>query len=172
MTMPALGENVVVAAFGLWAVCCVIVYVPRLGPIVRSLNQWYVLPEWRFFAPMPGQSDYHLLYKDWFSGGQSTEWTEVTSVRQRPYWSVVWNPSKRAHKALLDTVTELARDSRTIEAKLLIVAASYLNILVHVSSLKRSVSPEFVQFLLMQSHGADEHRSPQIMFTSERHKLC
>jgi hypothetical protein len=170
--MLATGEKIVAAVFAFWGLACVLIYLPRVAPILRYWDRLYLLPEWRFFAPMPGQGDFHLLYRDWFKGGQTTEWTEVTPMRPRPWWSAIWNPRKRANKALLDIVTELARESRSVEDKRLAMTTSYLSLLNFVSSLERSVSPEFVQFLLMHTHGGPDQRKPEMIFTSSCHRLC
>lgn len=169
--MPGIRELLVAGVLAAWGLCCLLVYVPRFGRILRQMDRCFLIPEWRFFAPMPGQSDYHLLYKDWFPGGQSTGWTEVTSLRQRPCWCAAWNPAKRRNKALLDTVSELAQASRSNPDEIVLTAA-YLNLLNYVSSLERSASPESVQFLLMHSHGSNSRRDPQMMFKSSLHKLC
>lgn len=129
-----------------------------------------LVPEWRFFAPQPAQGDYHLLYRDRYHDGSLTNWTEVRPTMERRWWNVAWNPGKRERKAVFDAFTEftpyLSRTDTTLEC-----SVAYLTVLNHVSSIPRSTSPEFTQFLLMASHGGSPEKDPDIIYISHIHSL-
>jgi hypothetical protein len=165
-----MSEGLVIGFFGIWALLCVLVYIPKLKKVIRQRDWFKLIPEWRFFAPKPAQGDFHLLYQDTFSDGSCTTWTEVRPTIERSGWNIVWNPGKRERKALFDVVNVLnARIS--ISDKALEGSLPYLTLLNHISSLPRSLSPAFTRFLLMRSYGASPEKEPDILFISGVHEL-
>lgn len=163
-------EDVVLGFFGIWALICVLVYIPRLKLFIRQRDRFMLIPEWRFFAPNPAQGDFHLLYQDTFPDGSCTNWTEVRPTIERSWWNIVWNPGKRECKALFDAVN-LLNMRIAISGKSLEGSIPYLTLLNHVSSLPRSFTPTFTRFLLMKSHGASPEKEPEAMFFSGVHEL-
>lgn len=77
---------------------------------IRSHDRWGLIPRWTFFAPIPGTSDYHLLYRDSTAEQAPGPWVEIPFVCTREPWHVVWNPLRRRGKLLSDCVNQLARD--------------------------------------------------------------
>ncbi|HTK08337.1 MAG TPA: hypothetical protein VL485_14300 [Ktedonobacteraceae bacterium] len=165
-----MSEGLVSGFFGIWALLCVLVYIPKLKTIIRQWDWFRLIPEWRFFAPRPAEGDFHLLYQDMFHDGSRTHWTEVRPTIERSWWNIVWNPGKRERKALFDVVNVLnariALSDKALEGSL-----PYLTLLNHISFLPRSLSPAFTRFLLMKSHGASPEKKPDILFISGVHEL-
>lgn len=153
--------------FGTWTVLCLFVLFPKLRNSIRQHDLFMLIPEWRFFAPMPAQGDFHLLYRDRFHDGGLTYWTEVQPQTKRRRWNIVWNPGKRERKALFDAINELtSHGPKAIEGSF-----AYLTLLNHVSTIPRSASPEYTQFLLMTSYGRDPEREPDVVLISGFHAL-
>lgn len=165
-----MGEGFVIGFFGIWALLCILVYIPKLKKFIRQQDLLRLIPEWRFFAPKPALGDFHLLYQDTFRDGSCTTWTEIRPTIERSWWNIVWNPGKRERKALFDVVnvlnSQLAISDKVVEGSL-----PYLTLLNHVSSLPRSLSPAFTRFLLMRSQGAFPEKEPDILFLSGVHEL-
>jgi hypothetical protein len=163
-------ESVAVGLFALWLLLSAAVLFPKLSPIIRRADWLCLVPEWKFFAPNPGRHDFHLLYRDQFRDGTLTEWTEVSPTGKRRWWHFLWNPAKRGNKALFDTVSQLFDHVRAGD-KTLEVSIPYLTLLNYVSSLPRTTSPVFTQFLLMCSQGNLPDKDPELCYFSARHSL-
>lgn len=66
-----------------------------------------LLPIFTFFAPIPGMADYHIIYRDRDGAGGVSGWREAPVVRRRRFFDFVWNPRKRLHKLVADSVNEI-----------------------------------------------------------------
>jgi hypothetical protein len=158
------------AIFGVWLILSIAVYLPGARRFVRCADWLMLIPTWKFFAPLPGQSDFNVLYQDKYADGTLTQWTEITAGARRRWWAAVWNPDKRANKALFDIVQELAAvlQGRTHVPEFTL---SYLSLLNHVARIPRSTSPPFTRFMLMTSQGNAEPPDPELLFMSRFHEL-
>ena len=96
---------------------------------VRIADPFSLLPLWAFFAPNPGRYDYHLVYRDYDGGGEPlTPWREVAASARRSAFGALWNPGKRASKALMDYTQSIAR----INSPSVSVTVPYLSLLTVV----------------------------------------
>lgn len=94
-------SSAVLCIFALWAVASVAVLVPRFTQWMREHDVAGLLPEWKFFAPIPGRGDFYLLYRDLYAES-ITDWTEIDLGGERRWWNCFWNPRRRERKALFD----------------------------------------------------------------------
>lgn len=174
MSSPILLRHVaqllVSGLFGLWFLLCLLVLVPRLRPHIRLWDIFSLVPEWKFFAPNPAQGDYVLLYRDQLADGTITPWTEVALAQNRHWWNVLWNPGKRANKALFDAIVEVSSEA-THHPGALAGTVSYLTLLNYVSSLARFSPPAFTQFMILHSFSSCVEREPKFIFSSGLHSL-
>jgi hypothetical protein len=160
----------VVGTFGLWLLFTVLVNIRSLTFPIRRYDPLGVLPQWRFFAPVPMQFDYHLLYRDFYSDGEHSDWTEVHIIQPRSFRDVIWNPEKRRKKALLDVLTRLAQHIVASD-KAILVSLPYLSVLNYISSIPRDTTPVGTQFLVMKSFGEHSVDPYQVLFLSGLHSL-
>ncbi|MFC6951871.1 hypothetical protein [Halorubellus litoreus] len=64
-----------------------------------------IIPGWSFFAPTPGQVDYHLFYRDKRVDGSKTAWQRVPRFGMERKWThLFWNTDIYRDKALFDVV--------------------------------------------------------------------
>lgn len=163
-------ETLLILLFAVWLVASQLVWVPRLGARLRSFDVLYLLPDFRFFAPTPGQHNVHLLYRDLFVDGRSTPWVELAPGGTRRSWHALWNEHKRVHKARIDLAVALSKhlvaDDTTLQLSL-----PYLVLLQHVTGAARLGRPTATQFLLMRSEGPADARTTTLLFCSEAHPL-
>jgi hypothetical protein len=134
---------------------------------VRRWDAFGIIPSFSFFAPNPASSDCHLLYRHLLDDGSFTRWTEAFVWRPVP-WRFLWNPDRRAEKAISDATSGLARRTDAIGVRF---AVSYLLLLNYVSALPRSINAVGVQFALMGSSEYSDH-DPFARFISDTHPLC
>jgi hypothetical protein len=164
------GNCFVTGIFGSWILLSVLVYVPKLQTFIRRWDWFALIPEWRFFAPNPGQHDYHLLYRDKLRDGSITDWTELTPTKERPWWGFVWNPGKRGNKALFDAVATLAKHM-TAGDQSMELSIPFLTLLNYVASVPRPSASEYTQLLVLASHGSPSRKDPELFFLSGYHSL-
>src|ERR1051326_1455357 len=68
--------------------------------LIRQFDYFSLLPFWTFFAPNPGQTDYHLTFRDKLADGLMTEWKEIEIGAPRYWYCFIWNPEKRSKKVI------------------------------------------------------------------------
>lgn len=153
--------------------------VRRTNPLIKAVSwlKWRdycaLIPSWSFFAPNPGTSDYRLLYRDKLCDEQYTAWKEV-EFPSDPLIRWVWNPGKRAKKALVDMCSSLmSMASRDLKkpSKMVYISVPYITLLTYVSRQPRSPLSEHTQFMIAATFGRHEPKGPEILFISPLHQL-
>lgn len=144
------------------------------APVVRPLKAhdlFSLIPRWSFFAPRPGTSDYHLLYRDHAPDGTPGAWNEIELADRRTLRGVFWNPGKRNRKALSDAVRGLTQLSREFPPGSLQFTLPYLATLNYVSALRRSEPARRTEFMILRTEGFLSDAEPQFVFHSRVHAL-
>jgi hypothetical protein len=167
---PALVAAVV---FAIWLLVTVLSQFDR-AKTLKMLDLFGLIPTWTFFAPNPGTTDYHLLYRDIWRDGQVGHWKEVRLHAGRRLASTLWNPQKRRSKAFFDLVMALVQEAQRQpdEPRLLAVSAPYIVLVNAVNGLPHSRIAQATQFLILQTHGYHAAREPEVAVVSSVHSLC
>ncbi len=129
------------------------------------------IPNWRFFAPRPGTSDFHVLYRDLLISGEMTQWVEAPAAEARPAVAALWNPGKRPNKALFDLCTVLFETGRGLDHTRLMLSTPYLAILNRVNSMPASSLAACRQFVLMATYPDRPQSEAEPLFVSGFHEL-
>jgi hypothetical protein len=160
-------DAAVAAALGVWLLASAVGQLP--GPLsrwIRERDAVGLIPSFSFFAPNPASTDCCIVYRHVLADGQVTGWTSAFVWRPVP-WRALWNPDRRAEKAISDATSALARyaDQRGVR-----LSVSYLMLLNYVAALPRSAGAVGVQFALV---GAAEFSElpPFVRFVSDTHSL-
>jgi hypothetical protein len=137
---------------------------------LRRMDFLGVVPVWTFFAPNPATGDVYLVYRD----DKNRRWTEIHVRRpRRPWLAAIWNPDRRAAKALFDIameITKVSRDSQNQDAVQLSVP--YLALLGFVGAhASREPAAAATQFMLLSDHGLEKGSDPVPVFVSHWHAL-
>lgn len=137
---------------------------------------------WTFFAPNPGKSDYHLIYRDRRRSGVVEDWTEIPLTHRRTMLSSLWNPMRRDTKTLPDIVNVVAslvkhhQDQGTPDEDLgdiVMLSTPYLMLLTLVTSrvaIRQDVGQR--QFALVESYGFDRSTPPDVVLCSPFHAVA
>lgn len=105
-------DYVTAIVFGLWFTLSIPgQFESRLARRIRRKDIFGLIPTWTFFAPNPGTSDYHLIYRD-FENEVLGAWKEIPFVFGRTWYNWLWNPLKRRSKVLSDCVSSIGRSIR------------------------------------------------------------
>jgi hypothetical protein len=142
-----------------------------MAPWLRSQDVLRLVPEWRFFAPIPGMGDFHLLYRDTYTGS-TTDWTEIKIGDDRRWWNFLWHPRRREEKALTDAIRVMQPYLTPERIATAPLSVPYLTLLTYVSGLPRTLRPRQTQFLVMYSEAAIQDGQPQICLVSNIHELA
>ncbi len=138
---------------------------------LKARDIFSLIPNWSFFAPRPGTSDYHLLFRDIGADGECGKWRELSLSDARTLWGAIWNAQKRSRKVLSDVVRGLVRLAQDKSRKDFCLTLPYLAILNYVSSLPRNDRSVRTQFMILMSHGFLSEQDPQFVFMSNVHRL-
>lgn len=140
---------------------------------VAEYDRWLLLPQWTFFAPNPGCTDYRLLYRDLDEQKQPFEWREIPLVRRRSYWDGVWNPDKRRSKCLFDlTQTVVIIRQEYDNPAVTMTSIPYLALAHYVDREPLQPGAKFRQFIVVQTHGIFTEAGPEPLLRSEVHSVC
>lgn len=163
-SMAELFELVLLA----WLVGSVVAQLPgSVARRLRSHDPMGLLPSWSFFAPRPVRTDSHLLYRHILGSGVVTDWTEAFVWRPSvTRW--IWNPDRRAEKAISDASSHLVRRADLAGVQW---SVPYLLLLNYVSGLPRTTDAAAVQYTLLGSFGHRDEHEPFVRFVSDCHPL-
>jgi hypothetical protein len=144
--------------------------IPRISRL-KTHDIFSLIPNWTFFAPRPGTSDYHLLFRDVNCEGESCKWQEIPLAERRTLWGALWNPQKRKTKTLSDIVRGLVTIAQDRSIKDYSLTLPYLVILNYISFLPRSLPCKETQFMILKSDGFFSEHEPQFLFLSNQHQV-
>jgi hypothetical protein len=169
----SVAATVVCGVVVAWLIVTIIAHFPPLEFRINKLDQCHVIPHWNFFAPNPGDRDYHLVVRDRCRDGRLTEWRNVPMYGARPRFACLWHPQKRATKVLNDAVQSLRflyRRERVSESGLPF-SLPYL-VLLGIASKVTPAAPDAVelQFAIIEATGHDDTRALTCAFLSSYHR--
>jgi hypothetical protein len=162
---------VLIPIFGAWfALSVALQFAPKWLVPLKLYDHFSLLPGWTFFAPNPGTSDTHLLFRDRLIDPGMTPWREVP-IRRSPL-RAFWHPQKRAAKTLRDLETHLLqlRDQKATRESVFL-SIPYLTLINYISSFPRANFTVSTQFTMVRSCGYWGGTPSAIIFLSELHAV-
>jgi hypothetical protein len=135
------------------------------------------IADWRFFAPVPGTHDHHLLYRDVLPDGSTTDWREIEQMRTRKPLQILFFPTRRGDKAITDAVGSLLWNLNKMEKgpefknaiQLSMPYLALLNFVTHQQP--HAPGAETTEYIIARTNGFDESVDPEVVFLSNRHAL-
>lgn len=138
---------------------------------LRSLDFLNLLPKWSFFAPTPGTSDFHLVYRSMNELGEITEFKEIILTDRNYLLSLFWNKKKRVKKALFDLVIDLSNTRYGDNVEHLQISFSYLALLNFVIGAREKNNVGKIQFAILKTDGFIGGNQPTLLFNSDFHAI-
>lgn len=164
--------TICIAVLGIWFLISALSQLKVRGVSeLKTHDIFSLIPNWSFFAPRPGTSDYHLLFRDIHANGTPCKWQEIPLAEERTLFGAVWNPQKRRTKTLSDVVRGLLQMAQDTSIKDFSLTLPYLAILNYISSLPRSTSCAETQFMILKSEGFFSDQNPKFLFLSNLHRV-
>jgi len=177
-TINTIYESAVTLIFGIWFLLTILCQFrdTRMSAFIRNtIDIFGLIPLWTFFAPNPGKSDYHLLYRDKIDEQTNGEWLEVDITEERSFWSWCWNPEKRDKKILSDVIQNLVSSIPYYKSAngydLLMFSMPYLIVLHAVSHCDCKRPSTQRQFMLAETSGYLQETSPAVILLSVFHQI-
>jgi len=161
--------GVVLAA---WLVLSIINQIHRGKYIsrIKRHDQLALIPTWTFFAPRPGTTDFHVMYRDCTATGGFSRWREIAMPRPGRM-RAVFNPSKRLGKGVTDMCNTLLRLSRQNLGGRLCLQIPYLTLLQYACAVPRTEASHSRQFAIVRTTGHGTPRDTTMLFVSALHRL-
>ncbi|MBB6271141.1 hypothetical protein HDF26_001568 [Pedobacter cryoconitis] len=171
-------ESIIATILGIWlllTILCQFRNTKFSGYIRHKVDVFGLIPLWTFFAPNPGKSDYHLLYRDKIDEDIHGDWEEMDITEERSLWSWCWNPDKRDKKILADVIQSLVASIPHYKGDkgydLLMFSMPYLIVLHAVSHCKCNSGSVQRQFMLAETSGYLKETSPSVILLSVFHQI-
>lgn len=167
-----------------WSVCIAAIFaIWFLASIIHQFRfKWWhtfarfdvfnLLPRWTFFAPNPGRTDLHLVFRS-LTDSHPGPWIEVKSTRFNA-WRWVWNPTRYSNKVISDLVNNLHQIMYANKnyPRAIIFSGPYislLNIVMHQPVPDKTATHR--QYAIVATQGFQEDRMIVIKYISEIHHV-
>jgi hypothetical protein len=135
---------------------------------LKPRDLFHLIPNWRFFAPIPARRDYHLEYRLMTNTARVTRWQRVTLLPDQRNWWVIWNPRKRVRKSFNTAVRRIVRRLRSGYSAAA-TSVSYLQILHYLEHADFSAKSRRVQFRIVTCQDFAGDPRLRLVFTSSWH---
>lgn len=166
-------ETIAALGFAFWLLVSALYQTKRFAWVQRLKHRDFfaLIPAWSFFAPNPGTTDVHLLYRDKLADGTVTHWKQVQC--ETTLLRGIWNPHKRLQKGISDMTSDLQRyASRNAKhAERVLIYPSFLALLNFVSQQPHTATAAEAQFTIARSFGQHSQQDVQVQFVSNFHRV-
>lgn len=171
-------STVVLMAFGAWLGLSAIAqlagannFLDRLLEPIRAKDKLALLPAWTFFAPRPGQTDIHLLYRDLSEVSSISCWHETLTDTGFSIRESFWDPRKRSRKILVDFAQGLMEKSTGDSLGHFRLTGEYICILNYVVHLESTPFATRRQFAIVETPGDALLEPIKVIFVSDVHPI-
>ncbi|MFF3396260.1 hypothetical protein ACFYW1_35790 [Streptomyces sp. NPDC002669] len=172
MNRRVLDRSVQIALAG-WFTATVLSQHPhRVFDGLRRFDRLGLIPNWRFFAPIPAQHDYVVLHRLVHADRSTGGWQRPSQPYERGWTSVLWSPQRRHVKSVLMVCGKLsgvvasAGVQGITENHLYRILREYVR--AEIASYPASERENAVafQFVVVKSGGYDPGVKPKFIFSS------
>jgi hypothetical protein len=136
---------------------------------LKARDVFHLIPNWRFFAPIPARRDYHLEYRTKGDSPQVTPWSRIDLVNHRRVWCVIWNPTKRIRKSFNTQVRRLTRVLAAGGRARATQSLAYLSLLNHVQHSTAIRNVQILQFRIVTTQDFASDAIIRLVFKSDWH---
>ena len=144
----------------------------RWASWIKSRDACAYIPAWTFFAPNPAVTDTRVLWREQFADGGISQWHEMVPPQSNAM-RMLWNPKKRARKAISDCAPMVVQlISRDQKSPLPMLSLPYLMLVQHIAGIPGSPLSLARQFTVINTQGADnaEDATLSFLFISHWHR--
>lgn len=158
-----------VSTLAIWYILSIVRYMPNCEEWITKIDTLFLIPQWKFFAPNPNETDYFLYYRI-FIGDQISPWRIVTFGKERKWFAFFWNPYRRNRKAFFDLCQSLFLHKESSKNSILF-SLPYLLILNYITSLDIFQLGDNIQFAIAGNNPSTNPQELELGFISDLHKI-
>jgi hypothetical protein len=136
---------------------------------IKSRDFLHLIPNWRFFAPVPVRRDFHLEYRLRVPNSEVTPWMRIPLSDERGLRRAFWNPRKRLRKAFSTSVRRLTDVLREHGYYRAATSISYLHLLHVAQHFSANVGAHALQFRIVSCQDLAPNQRVRLIFTSTWH---
>lgn len=152
-------------------------FAPKLIEKLQRWDLFALVPNWRFFSPIPKKADTLIAARAWTGDAQPADWTVVSPPLTFAPWCVLFHPRSRLQKAtgdlsmfLLAHVGSLSGD--VTRARSVLASLPYTILLSYALTQLCDAAPQAgkvsrIQFAVIDAFG--DLQTPRVLFMSEIH---
>ena len=130
---------------------------------------FHLIPNYRFFAPIPIRRDFHLEYRLIKPSLRTTEWTRIKFFSERTTLSVIWYPDKRMRKSFNTYVRRIIKTLSSSNPKGVKKGISYLHLVNFLLNRDAAKESHGIQFKIVSEQTFDELCKPRLVLISDWH---
>jgi len=166
-------QNIIDYGFALllliWWVCsCISQYNEKIRKIFGQ-GILHLIPNYRFFAPVPIRRDFHLEYRLIKPSLKTTEWKRISFFSERTVLSVLWYPDKRTRKSFNTYVRRIIKLQHSQSPRAIPRSISYRHLLNYLQDKNNDVNSRGMQFKIVSEQTFDTASKPRLVLISDWH---
>jgi hypothetical protein len=170
--MLMVWNSLLIAIFAIWAfLSAASQFKVRWIRSLQTRDVFHLIPNWRFFAPVPARRDYHLEYRTKKGSRNITRWKRIDLKYNRGRWCAVWNPNKRFRKSFNTQVRRLTRILSTGGRVAASHSLAYLTLLSYLQHMVDAQPNSVLQYRIVTCQDFAPKPILKLVFTSDWHAL-
>ncbi|HEY8928347.1 MAG TPA: hypothetical protein VIM55_04100 [Mucilaginibacter sp.] len=153
----------------IWWICSIISQFNEKIRKVFGMGIFHLIPNYRFFAPVPIRRDFHLEYRIMDPSVGTTAWSRVRFFEERNMLSALWYPDKRMRKAFNTYVRRIIRILHSTNPKAVTKTTSYRHIANYIENSDQARNSNGFQFKIVSEQTFDKTAPRRQVLISEWH---
>lgn len=167
-------ENTIEYSFAiLLLIWWILSFISQLNEKVRKIfnrNIFHLIPNYRFFAPLPISRDYHLEYRVLKASSlRPTKWNRIQFYSERSTLSAIWYPDKRKRKAFNTYAKRIILLLRSYSIESAKRSISYRHLLIYLQNISRGKNSVGLQFRIISERSLDKEPGQRLVLISDWH---
>jgi hypothetical protein len=153
----------------IWGICS---FISQFNEKIRKSfgrGLFHLIPNYRFFAPVPIRRDFHLEYRLIKPSLRTTEWRRIQFFSGRTALAILWYPDKRMRKSFNTYVRRIIRTLASSNPKGVKKAVSYLHLVNYLQNRDAVRNSPGFQFRIVSEQTFDEMTRPRLVLISDWH---
>jgi len=132
-------------------------------------GMFHLIPNYRFFAPIPIRRDFHLEYRLIKPSLRTTAWTRIHFFSERTALSILWYPDKRMRKSFNTYVRRIIRILSSSNPKAVSKTTSYRHIVNYLQNNEAAINSKGFQFKIVSEQTFDKTAKSRVVLLSDWH---
>jgi hypothetical protein len=136
---------------------------------VKEYDIFNLLPNYKFFCPVPARRDYQLYFRSYNGLEMIHEWKRIEVFPKRNFMSWLWNPSKKKVKSfsrIVQVIGKKYRNKSTVSYGFM-----YMQLVNYIKSFQTDELIREIQFKITYKRIHSNEFEEQDYYISNIHKI-